>query len=187
MVPSIFQAAPSRLAVASMPEASHLPFASANASVAIVSPDAMPGRSARCAASSPASSKALTASTTVEKYGRAQQRPAHLLEHDAELDVAEPLPSERLGDDEALEAQLLGHRGPHRGIEAAPRLHLLANGRLGGVGLDEAPDHPAELFLLLGEGEGRAHRRSGRSARGSLGSPSVRSATMLRWISSVPP
>src|SRR4030095_10518638 len=107
------------------------------------------------------------------------QRAAHLLEHDGELDGAEPLPAELLRNDQALQTQLLGHAGPDRRIEAALALHLVANGRLRGMRLDEPPDHVAERFLLLGEREDRARRH--------LGSPSVRSAAMLRWISSVPP
>ncbi len=62
---------PSPLAVASavMPDSSHLPDGSVKASVAIVSPLAMPGRYAFLAASSPDCSSVLAASTTVEKNG----------------------------------------------------------------------------------------------------------------------
>ena len=66
-VPVIFQVPPSSVAVASMPDSSHLPLASVKASVAMVSPEAMPGRSAALAASSPECITALAASTTVEK------------------------------------------------------------------------------------------------------------------------
>ena len=52
-----------------MPDASHRPFGSVNASAAIVSPDAMPGSSSPCWASVPAFMIASAASTTVEKYG----------------------------------------------------------------------------------------------------------------------
>ena len=52
-----------------MPDASHLPFGSVNASVAIVSPDAMPGSSSPCCASVPAFMIAFAARHTVEKYG----------------------------------------------------------------------------------------------------------------------
>ncbi len=69
LVPEIFQPSPSAVAVASMPDSSHRPFGSVKASVAIVSPDAMPGSSAFLAASSPECSSVLAASTTVEKYG----------------------------------------------------------------------------------------------------------------------
>ena len=60
------------------------------ASAAIVSPLAMPGRCAFLASSSPDWSSALAASTTVEKNGAHSSAPPHLLEHDPELDVAEP-------------------------------------------------------------------------------------------------
>ena len=50
---------------------------------------------------------------------RAQQRAAHLLEHDAELDVAEPGAAELLGDVQALQAHLLGHLRPHGLVVAA--------------------------------------------------------------------
>ena len=42
---------------------------STQARVAMVEPSAMPGRRSFCAASSPDSSNAVAASTTVEKYG----------------------------------------------------------------------------------------------------------------------
>ena len=50
-----------------MPDSSQRPLSSVNASVAIVSPDAMPGRCFFFAASSPLWINALAASTTVEK------------------------------------------------------------------------------------------------------------------------
>ena len=52
-----------------MPLSSHLPLGSVKASVAIVSPEAMPGRCSFLAASSPAWSSVLVASTAEEKYG----------------------------------------------------------------------------------------------------------------------
>ena len=48
-----------------MPDSSHLPLGSVNASVAMVSPEAIPGRWALRAASSPEWSSVLAASTTV--------------------------------------------------------------------------------------------------------------------------
>ncbi len=44
LVPEIFQASPSAVAVASMPDSSQRPFGSVKARVAMVSPEAMPGR-----------------------------------------------------------------------------------------------------------------------------------------------
>ena len=67
--PLIFQLSPSLVAVASMPCSSQRPLASVRARVAMVSPEAMPGRSAFLAASSPLWRMVLAASTTVEKYG----------------------------------------------------------------------------------------------------------------------
>ena len=67
----------------------------------------------------------------------AQQRAAHLLEHDAELDVAVARATELLGDDETLQAELLAHLAPHGGIETVLGLHLLAHGGFGGLGVEE--------------------------------------------------
>ena len=57
---------PSLVAVASTPDRSHLPLGSVRASVAMVSPEAMPGSSSFLAASSPEWRMAFVASTTVE-------------------------------------------------------------------------------------------------------------------------
>ena len=65
-----------------------MPLGSVRASVAMVSPEAMPGSSSFLAASSPEWRMAFVASTTVEKKGARQQGAAHLLEHDGQLDVA---------------------------------------------------------------------------------------------------
>ena len=50
-----------------MPDSSQRPFSSVKASVALVSPEAMPGSSSFLAVSSSACSSVLAASTTVEK------------------------------------------------------------------------------------------------------------------------
>ena len=68
-MPLSFQVPPSLVAVASMPLSSHLPLGSVMARVAMVSPEAMPGRMAALAAASSATSRVLVASTTVEKNG----------------------------------------------------------------------------------------------------------------------
>ena len=73
LVPLMTQPSPCLVAVAVMPSSSHRPFSSVNASVAIVSPDAMPGRSSFFAASSPECTMVLAASTTDEKYGAASR------------------------------------------------------------------------------------------------------------------
>ena len=118
-----------------------------------VSPEAMPGRSSFLAASSPACSSRLVARATVEKYGARQQAAAHLLEHDGELDVAEALAAELLGDDQALEPELVRHLGPHRGVVALGGLHEAADLGLGRLGVEELADDAPQLLLLLGEGE----------------------------------
>ena len=73
-VPSMVQPSPALVAVAVMPDSSHLPLGSVKASVAIVSPEAMPGRSSFLAASSPEWSSVCAASTTDEKYGAHSSR-----------------------------------------------------------------------------------------------------------------
>jgi hypothetical protein len=72
--PSSVQSSPARVAVVAMPASSQRPDASASASVAIVSPLAMPGRCSFFAASSPECSSVLAASTTVEKNGAQSRR-----------------------------------------------------------------------------------------------------------------
>ncbi|CAB4324731.1 unannotated protein [freshwater metagenome] len=69
LVPEIFQVPPSLVAVASMPLSSQRPLGSVRARVAMVSPEAMPGRMAALAAASPDCITVLAASTTEEKYG----------------------------------------------------------------------------------------------------------------------
>ncbi len=68
-MPSSVYSLPLPFASSVMPSASHFPFGSVNARVAIVSPLAMPGSSAAFSSSLPAFRIALAASTTVEKYG----------------------------------------------------------------------------------------------------------------------
>ena len=67
LVPEILKPSPSAVAVASMPDSSQRPLGSVKARVAMVSPEAMPGRWAALAASSPEWIRVLAASTTVEK------------------------------------------------------------------------------------------------------------------------
>ena len=136
-----------------MPLSSHLPFGSVKASVAIVSPEAMPGRCSFLAASSPECSSAEAASTHELKYGAHSRRPAHLLEHHGELHEREALAAVLLGDDQALEAELVGHLAPHGGVVALVGVHEAADLGLGRLALEELAGDAAELFLLLGEGE----------------------------------
>ena len=113
----------------------------------------MPGRCSFLAASSPAWSSVVVASTAEREVRGAQQRAAHLLEHDGELDEGEALAAELLGDDEALQAQLVGHLAPHGGVVALVGVHQATDLGLGRLALEELAGDAAELFLLLGEGE----------------------------------
>ncbi len=67
LVPDRVQPSPDEVAVTVMPSSSQRPFSSVKARVAMVSPEAMPGSRSFLAASSPACSSVLAASTTVEK------------------------------------------------------------------------------------------------------------------------
>ncbi len=87
------------------------------------------------------------------EVGGAQQRPAHLLEDHGELDEGEALAAELLGDDQALEAELVGHLAPDGVVVALVGVHEAADLGLGRLALEELAGDAAELFLLLGEGE----------------------------------
>src|SRR4029079_19634021 len=89
---------------------------------------------------------------------RAEQDPAHLLEHDAELDEGEALAAVLLGDVEALEAELVRNLRPHRGVVALGGLHEPAHLGRGRLRLHELADGVAQLLLLFREGE--VHRGS---------------------------
>ena len=104
------------------------------------------------------------------EVGRAQQRPAHLLEHDAELDVAVARAAELLGDGEALQAELLAHLRPDGGVVAVLGLHQATDLGLGRLLLEERPDGLAQLFLLLAEGEVHARPQSCLAVAGSSAS-----------------
>src|SRR4029079_8878602 len=84
---------------------------------------------------------------------RAEQDPAHLLEHDAELDEGEALAAVLLGDVEALEAELVRHLRPDRGVVALGGLHEPAHLGRGRLRLHELADGVAQLLLLFPEGE----------------------------------
>ena len=98
-VPVSVQPSPSLVAVASMPVSSHLPFGSVKASVAIVSPEAMPGRQRRLGGVVAGVEERVGGEHDGREVRGAQQGAAHLLEHDAELDEGEALAAELLGDD----------------------------------------------------------------------------------------
>ena len=168
-----------------MPVTSHFPFGSVNASVAIVSPLAMPGRSSCFWSSVPDVEDRVRREHDRRVVRRAQQHPAHLLEHDAELDEREALAAELLGDRERLQPELLAHLLPHRRVVALGGLHEPPDLGLRRLGLEELPHRAPQFFLLLGEGE--VHCLSPVICGfGSLGSPRTRSPMMLRWISLEP-
>ena len=80
-----------------------------------------PGGSSFLAASSPECSSVLAASTTVEKYGaHSSARPISSSTMPSST-KREALAAELLGDGEALQAELLGHLLPHRGVVALGR------------------------------------------------------------------
>ena len=136
-----------------MPASSHLPAGSVNATVAIVSPLAMPGRWACLAASSPDWISVLAASTTVEKNGADSRAPTHLLEHDAELDVAEARAAVLLGDVQALEAHLLGHLR-HTAASYPASVSICSRTAASALLASEEGAHGvAQLVLFVGEGE----------------------------------
>src|SRR5690606_24730608 len=87
------------------------------------------------------------------EVGGAQQGPAHLLEDDGELHEAEALAAVLLGDDQALEAELVGHLAPDGRVVALLGVHEAAHLGLGRLALEELPGDAAQLFLLFGEGE----------------------------------
>ena len=145
----------------------------------------MPGSSAAFCSSVPTFRIAFGGEHDRREVRRAQQDAAHLLEHDAELDEREALAAVLLGDRERLEAELLAHLLPDRGVVALGGLHQPADLGLRRLGLEELPHRAPQFFLLLGEGE--VHCLSPVICGfGSLGSPSTRSPMMLRWISLEP-
>ena len=105
------------------------------------------------------------------EVGRAQQHATHLLEHDAELDEREALPAVRLGEMEALQAELLGHLLPHRGVVSLVGLHEPADLGRRRLRREEAAHRVAQLVLFLREreshpvapGVGTAHGARGAS------------------------
>ena len=111
---------------------------------------------------------------------------AHLLQHERQLDDAEPCAAVLLGERQAEPAQL-GHLAPERLAVAERVVHHRAH--VGGLALLVEELARTELLqhdLIVGEGE--VHRVSSRrrSARGSLGSRRTRSPMMFFWISDEP-
>ena len=69
-----------------------------------------------------------------------------------------------LGDNQALQTQLLGHHRPGFGVVAVLGLHEFADGGLRGVVVQELAHELAQLVLFLAEGE--VHLRSPRLGPG---------------------
>ena len=111
-----------------MPDSSQRPLSSVNASVAMVSPDAMPGRCCLLRGVVAAVDQRVGREHDRGEVRRAQQRTAHLLEHDDELDVGVAGAAEVLGHDEALQTELLAHLPPHGVVVALLGRHELAHG-----------------------------------------------------------
>ena len=133
--------------------------------MAIVSPEAMPGRCSFLAASSPACSSVVVASTADEKYGAHSRARPISSSTTVSSTKREALAAELLGDDQALEAQLVGHLAPHGGVVALVGVHQATDLGLGRLALEELAGDAAELFLLLGEGEVHGPGSSGGAER----------------------
>ena len=87
------------------------------------------------------------------EIGRAEQRAAQLLGHDAKLDHAEAGATVLLGEVYAGQREFLAKLTPHRRIVTLGRGHQTPN--LGGRRFvtQESPDRRAELFLFIRKGE----------------------------------
>ena len=152
-MPASVHESPDPFASIVIPEASHLPFGSVNASVAMVSPEAMPGRSWPCWSSVAAFMIALAARHTVEKYGaQSRTRPISSRTMPSSTKL-KPWPPCASGEVEALEAELLGHLRPDRGVVALGGLHEATDLGFGALGLQELADSVSQLLLLVGERE----------------------------------
>ena len=109
LCPFSVQPSPDGVAARVTPSSSHRPVSSVKASVAMVSPEAMPGSRYSLAALVARGEQGVGRQGHGREVRGAQQRRAHLLEHHDQLHVGEPRPAELLGDGQALQAELLGH------------------------------------------------------------------------------
>jgi hypothetical protein len=129
------------------------PDSSSAASVAIEVPLARAGsHSARCASLAPGLDR-VGGDDGAREEGSAGELAAQLFERDAELEEAEALAAARLGDREALQAELLGHLLPHVAVEAGRGLGVLAHLADRPAFFDEAAHDGSKLFLLFAERE----------------------------------
>ena len=107
----------------------------------------LPGRLVRAA------QQGLGGQRHARQVGRAQQRPAHLLEDDAELEVAEPGSLILLGHGHALQPELVAHLLPDRGVVAGVGGHQPPHALLGRLAAQEAAHRGPQFQLLVGEEE----------------------------------
>ena len=107
----------------------------------------LPGRLVRAA------QQGLRGQRHARQVGRAQQRPAHLLENDAELEVAEPGSLVLLGHGHALQPELVAHLLPDRGVVAGVGGHQPPHALLGRLAAQEAAHRGPQFQLLVGEEE----------------------------------
>ena len=77
------------------------------------------------------------------EVGRAQEGPAHLFEHHDQLDEAVARAAELLGDDQALQAELLAHLRPHGRVVARSVSICSRTADLRRLGFEELPHDPA--------------------------------------------
>ena len=80
---------------------------------------------------------------------RAEQGPAHFLEHHREFDVAVTGATVLLGDDQPLQTHLLAHLGPHPGVEAIGGVHEATHLGLRRLVVEELANNLAQFFLLF--------------------------------------
>jgi hypothetical protein len=121
--------------------------------VAIVSPAAIPGSSACFSVFRAGVQDRARRQHGRREERRAEQRPAHLLQHDAEFAEAETLAAKGLGDAHRGQAEFAVELAPGGGLEAGVGRHQAPH-LLGGRALAEKPAQAGpEFFLLAGETE----------------------------------
>src|SRR5690606_30722869 len=111
--------------------------------------------------------------------GRAQQHPPHLLQHRAELDIAQAHAAVLLRHMDRLEAQVLADALPQRRVITGFGRHGLAYRRGGRHILEEGPGGIADHLLLFGEAELHGDSSAGQAPyTGCAGTSAASSACM---------